>query len=167
MTRAGRIHHLELYVGDLEASRAFWEPFLTRLGYRRYQAWEGGVSFFLEPTYLVLVEVEPAYRAAGYHRKRIGLNHLAFHAESRAQVDALTRWWWKTATPCSTPTATPTLAPPTITRSFARTPTGSRSRWWLLDVLYSPFGPSCFGLGPEAQGHREVDLWQLQPTKWG
>jgi len=92
MTRAGRIHHLELYVGKLAASRAFWEPFLTRLGYRRYQVWEGGVSFFLDPTYLVLVEVEPAYRAAGYHRKRIGLNHLAFHAESRAQVDALTRW---------------------------------------------------------------------------
>jgi len=92
MGRAGRIHHLELYVRDLKASKAFWEPFLARLGYRRHQAWEGGVSFFLDPTYLVLVEVEPRYRAAGYHRKRIGLNHLAFHAESRAQVDALTRW---------------------------------------------------------------------------
>ncbi|HGY10605.1 MAG TPA: hypothetical protein ENK37_11250 [Oceanithermus profundus] len=92
MTRTGRIHHVELYVGSLKASRAFWEPFLEQLGYRRYQTWEGGVSFYLDPSYLVLVEVEPAHRAAGYHRKRIGLNHIAFHANSRAQVDDLTDW---------------------------------------------------------------------------
>jgi catechol 2,3-dioxygenase-like lactoylglutathione lyase family enzyme len=29
---------------------------------------------------------------AGYHRKRVGLNHLAFRAASRAQVDELRQW---------------------------------------------------------------------------
>lgn len=39
---------------------------------------------------LVFVQVPPAYLDASYHRKRVGLNHIAFHAESRDQVDQLT-----------------------------------------------------------------------------
>ena len=38
-------------------------------------------------TYLVLVQTEAEFLADGYHRKRTGLNHLAFHAKDRAQVD--------------------------------------------------------------------------------
>jgi catechol 2,3-dioxygenase-like lactoylglutathione lyase family enzyme len=38
----------------------------------------------------VLVQAPREHLAAGYHRKRVGLNHLAFHAGSREEVDALT-----------------------------------------------------------------------------
>jgi catechol 2,3-dioxygenase-like lactoylglutathione lyase family enzyme len=30
--------------------------------------------------------------SAGYHRKRVGLNHLAFKVASRAQVDEIASW---------------------------------------------------------------------------
>jgi catechol 2,3-dioxygenase-like lactoylglutathione lyase family enzyme len=89
---AGRIHHLELNVESLQASLRFWAPLLARLGYAEYQRWECGASYRLEDTYLVFVEAEPAHAGAGYHRKRLGLNHLAFHAASRTQVDELTDW---------------------------------------------------------------------------
>ena len=40
-------------------------------------------------TYLVFVQVEVAYQDSGYHRKQVGLNHLAFAVENRERIDAL------------------------------------------------------------------------------
>jgi catechol 2,3-dioxygenase-like lactoylglutathione lyase family enzyme len=84
----GRLHHVELYVQDLERSIAFWAPVLTRLGYRPFQEWDEGSSWRLGDTYLVFVEAPPG--AAGLDRRAVGLNHLAFHAGSRDEVDTLT-----------------------------------------------------------------------------
>lgn len=84
------LHHLEIYVSDLQKSHAFWSWFLFELGYAPYQAWSEGFSYKLDDFYLVFVQVEPAYLEDGYHRKRIGLNHIAFHAQSRAEVDRMT-----------------------------------------------------------------------------
>ncbi|GIW72202.1 MAG: hypothetical protein KatS3mg102_1744 [Planctomycetota bacterium] len=89
--RVGTLHHLELYVSDLERSAAFWGWLLELLGYRPFQRWEGGRSWRLGPSYLVLVQAEGAYLEPPYHRKRVGLNHLALHAASREQVDEVTR----------------------------------------------------------------------------
>jgi catechol 2,3-dioxygenase-like lactoylglutathione lyase family enzyme len=33
MPRAGTLHHVELYVSSLEASKRFWGGFLGQLGY--------------------------------------------------------------------------------------------------------------------------------------
>ncbi len=88
----GQLHHVELYVASLEASLRFWEPFLTALGYAEHQRWDAGRSFILGGTYIVLVQAEAEHADSGFHRKRVGLNHLAFHAASRAQVDELTEW---------------------------------------------------------------------------
>ena len=87
----GRLHHVELYVNDLERSEVFWGWLLGALGYDEYQRWPLGVSYRLGPTYLVLVQVDSAYLDPPYHRRRAGLNHLAFHAGPRAEVDRLTR----------------------------------------------------------------------------
>lgn len=43
-------------------------------------------------TYLCLLPAPKEHLASGYHRKRIGLNHLAFQGESRAQVDSIANW---------------------------------------------------------------------------
>ena len=87
---AGLIHHVEIYVSDLERSSAFWGWFLSKLGYERFQTWDQGVSWKLEATYLVFVQASEKYMEVPYHRCRVGLNHLAFHAESRQQVDEVT-----------------------------------------------------------------------------
>lgn len=87
----GLLHHIELYVSDLERSQQFWGWFLGELGYTLYQQWNGGASWKLGPTYLVFVQAEERYLDVPYHRRRPGLNHLAFHAGSPEQVDRFER----------------------------------------------------------------------------
>lgn len=90
-TSTGLLHHVEIYVSDLAKSRVFWEWFLGELGYTLSQEWPQGCSLKRGATYIVLVQTEPEFLADGYHRKRTGLNHLAFHAKDRAQVDWFAR----------------------------------------------------------------------------
>ncbi|QAS51504.1 VOC family protein [Halobacillus litoralis] len=87
----GLLHHVEIYVSDLEKSESFWGWFLNELGYQSYQKWNKGQSWKLGETYLVFVQTETEYLDVPYHRCRTGLNHLAFHASSRERVDEMTR----------------------------------------------------------------------------
>ena len=81
------LHHVELYVSDLALSLRFWTPFFADLGYHESQRWSEGVSYRFGDTYLCFVQAPAEHLAAGYHRQRVGLNHLAFHARSRTHVD--------------------------------------------------------------------------------
>ncbi|MGM8216107.1 VOC family protein [Bacillaceae bacterium W0354] len=85
----GMLHHIEIYVSDLNKSKAFWSWFLEELGYGIFQKWDEGISYKLNDTYLVFVQVERKYSDISYHRKRVGLNHLAFYAESRLHVNQM------------------------------------------------------------------------------
>lgn len=87
---AGLLHHVELYVSDLRKSVGFWGWFLGTLGYKCVAEWEQGQSWRLGDTYIVFVQTEERFLDVEYHRCRVGLNHLAFHAESRSQVDDMT-----------------------------------------------------------------------------
>lgn len=86
----GLIHHIELYVSDLERTVNFWSWFLEDLGYNVFQKWDKGQSWKIGETYIVFVQAEERYLDKPYHRCQVGLNHLAFHARSRAHVDAVT-----------------------------------------------------------------------------
>lgn len=84
------LHHIELYVSDLARSKEFWGWLLEKeLGYELFQEWERGVSWKQQETYLVFVQAEECYLDVPYHRCRVGLNHLAFHARGREHVDEL------------------------------------------------------------------------------
>jgi catechol 2,3-dioxygenase-like lactoylglutathione lyase family enzyme len=86
----GLLHHVELYVSDLERSLQFWSWFLGPLGCELAGEWEQGQSWKLGETYLVFVQAEERFQDPQYHRCRVGLNHLAFHARSRDHVDEVT-----------------------------------------------------------------------------
>ncbi|MEM7245465.1 MAG: VOC family protein [Acidobacteriota bacterium] len=84
------LHHVEIYVSDLEATRAFWTDLLTRIGYREGAAWDDGFTLETESgPYLTFVQVAVKHAASPFHRCRVGLNHLAFGVEGREAVDAL------------------------------------------------------------------------------
>ncbi|WGU93044.1 VOC family protein [Paenibacillus dendritiformis] len=83
------LHHVEFNVSDLERSIAFWGWLLKELGYEEFQRWPEGISWKQGDTYLVFVQTEGRFLDHPYHRKRTGLNHIAFHAESKARVDEL------------------------------------------------------------------------------
>jgi catechol 2,3-dioxygenase-like lactoylglutathione lyase family enzyme len=85
------LHHVEIYVSNLEKSIEFWDWLLIKLGYETYQKWEQGISWKYNETYLVFVQTEQRFLEIPYHRSRVGLNHLAFHAKSKEQVDSITK----------------------------------------------------------------------------
>ncbi len=86
----GLLHHIEIYVSDLQRTVDFWGWFLGELGYTPFQKWDSGQSWKLADTYMVFVQAEDRFLDVPYHRRRVGLNHLAFHASSRQHVDEMT-----------------------------------------------------------------------------
>jgi len=87
----GGLHHVEIYVSNLQRSTDFWSWLLSELGFEPFQEWEDGRSWKLDNTYLVFVQAKEKHLSIPYNRSRVGLNHLAFHADSRNQVDELTQ----------------------------------------------------------------------------
>ena len=87
-TRRGLLHHVELWVPDLPRAERSWGWLLTRLGAVPYQSWEHGRSWRAGDVYVV-VEQSPDLAGDHHERRAPGLNHLAFHAGTAAELDAL------------------------------------------------------------------------------
>jgi catechol 2,3-dioxygenase-like lactoylglutathione lyase family enzyme len=84
----GQLHHVELWVPDLDRATTSLGWLLDALGYAPHQSWEHGRSWLLGDTYIV-VEQSPAMAGATHDRLQPGLNHLAFHAGSVAECDEI------------------------------------------------------------------------------
>ncbi|MEU7427919.1 VOC family protein [Streptomyces sp. NPDC040750] len=84
----GALHHVEIWVSDLDRAIFSFGWLLEALGYAMFQNWKDGRSWRLGATYLVL-EQSPALTADGHDRCRPGLNHLAFHVEDATDVEEL------------------------------------------------------------------------------
>ena len=84
----GALHHVELWVGDIIAAKREWGWLLGRLGYRLGDDWGHGQAWELGSLYIV-IESGPDVAPGRHDRARPGLNHLAFHAGSRGDVDAV------------------------------------------------------------------------------
>ncbi|MQR93862.1 VOC family protein [Fictibacillus phosphorivorans] len=89
MTTSLGFHHIEINVKNLEVTKGFYDWLLPELGFFLFQKWENGFSYKIESSYLVFVQTEERYKDISFHRKRSGLNHLAFWAKSRAQIERL------------------------------------------------------------------------------
>ena len=85
--RRGAIHHVELWVTDLDRSRTSWGWLLERLGFELDRTWQDGVSWRLDDVSIV---VESSPDTNGEHdRLRAGLNHLALWGGGRADIDRI------------------------------------------------------------------------------
>jgi catechol 2,3-dioxygenase-like lactoylglutathione lyase family enzyme len=87
----GQLSHIEIYVSNLTRSIEFWGWLLDYLGYNPYQEWDKGKSWIKNGTYIVLVQTREKYLYRSFNRCHTGLNHLAFHSDSREDIDRLTR----------------------------------------------------------------------------
>lgn len=87
--RSTGVHHVELWVADLAGAEASFGWLFTQLGWHEYQRWDRGVSWRFGSSYVV-VEDSPARGGDRHERTAPGLNHLALHAGSRADVDRIT-----------------------------------------------------------------------------
>jgi glyoxylase I family protein len=91
----GSLSHVDLTVADLPRSVDFYDRVLGRLGYRRMDRVGAGApcwgisascgGFFT----IALKAASPESRASAHDRYAPGLHHLAFHADSREDVDEL------------------------------------------------------------------------------
>lgn len=79
------IHHVELWVSDLDRSRPSWGWLLETLGFEVDRTWRDGVSWRLGDVSIV---IESSPETSGEHdRMRAGLNHLALWGGGRSDVD--------------------------------------------------------------------------------
>ncbi len=85
----GSLEHLDISVSDLERSGEFWAAFLKDLGYREFAKSATGWSWTNDESTVFLLQAEPEYLQPPYHRKRVGLNHLAFGVSDPKEVDAM------------------------------------------------------------------------------
>jgi catechol 2,3-dioxygenase-like lactoylglutathione lyase family enzyme len=84
------LHHVEINVSNLEKTKMFWGWIMPKLGYEIFQQWKSGISWKQGSTYIVFVQTKDQYLPSSFHRSQTGLNHLAFHASSKQQVDEMT-----------------------------------------------------------------------------
>ena len=90
----GLIHHVDLTVKDPWASCAFYDAVLGFMGYRRVHEDERGFDWELTSPSGIFTSIG-VMKAKGPGRERVhdryspGLHHVAWHAESRADVERL------------------------------------------------------------------------------
>ncbi|PQZ87371.1 glyoxalase [Arthrobacter sp. MYb227] len=87
---SGRLHHTELWVRDFARSQSTIGWLLAQLGYVPGEPWSTGISYQGAHSYIVL-ESGPDVLDTPHQRLAPGLNHLAFHAGSQGNVDAITK----------------------------------------------------------------------------
>ena len=124
------VYHMQVNVRDAAVSLPFYRDLLHYLEFQCVHDDPRVAGYSDGRTSIWLIETDGGHTAPGFHRKRTGLNHVAFRVPRREDVDRFT----KTSSPrADSPPSTrrrassPSTAPAT-TPSSSRTPTGSSSR---------------------------------------
>jgi catechol 2,3-dioxygenase-like lactoylglutathione lyase family enzyme len=85
------VHHFQIQVSNIRKSAVFYGELLGRLGFTRVFEMDGMIEWQREGTRIIVAQCPKRFLGDSYHRKRVGLNHIAFGAPSRAAVDELYR----------------------------------------------------------------------------
>jgi catechol 2,3-dioxygenase-like lactoylglutathione lyase family enzyme len=81
-----KLGHVYLYVSDLDKSYNFYKELLEYLDYKQIVKADWGFAFRNEGTSVWFEKARKGHVEKGFHRKRIGLNHLAFRVNSKREV---------------------------------------------------------------------------------
>ena len=82
-----KLSHIDLNVSDYKKSLRFYDLILQPLGWKRLVCQTEFTTYSDGFLKICLCPTDQSHRAAGFHRKRTGLNHLAFSASSKEEVD--------------------------------------------------------------------------------
>jgi len=80
------IAHIQLNVSSNDALR-FYKELLTYLDFTTLDEWETGFGMGKDGFGLWVFVADEKYAKVGFHRKNIGINHLALMVESKDAVD--------------------------------------------------------------------------------
>lgn len=81
------IGHIGLNLEDPALDFPFWKELLAFLGFGFHDETDTHFDAGDGRSYLCVTVSGPTHGGHGYHRRRIGLNHLAFRVESPEEVD--------------------------------------------------------------------------------
>jgi glyoxylase I family protein len=93
--RSTGVHHVDLVVTSIERSLPFYTGLLGPLGFHTVSEVEGErgeTIFYLGGPGTAVGLRQALTKSESYDRYRVGLHHLAFEADSRAQVDERATW---------------------------------------------------------------------------
>jgi catechol 2,3-dioxygenase-like lactoylglutathione lyase family enzyme len=93
--RSAGVHHVDLVVSSIERSLPFYTELLGPLGFHRVSEVEGErgeTIWYLSGRGSAVGLREAQSESEEYDRYRVGLHHIAFEADSRAQVDERASW---------------------------------------------------------------------------
>jgi len=82
-----QLYHVQINVRDAARSFPFYKAFLGYLEYRGVYESDAVAGFSGQGADVWVMATEAGHTGAGFHRKRPGLNHLAFRVERREEVD--------------------------------------------------------------------------------
>lgn len=82
------LHHVEIWVPDIDEAARSWGWLLGRLGLEPAGEWPEGRTWDAGIAYVTLT-TSPSLSSATHDRRRAGVNHLAFWGGSRAEVDVV------------------------------------------------------------------------------
>lgn len=82
-----KLSHIEINVSDCAKSIRFYDRILKPLGWTRFVCSKTHTAYCDGTMKVILCPTEERFKKDGFHRKRVGLNHLAFYAKEKADVD--------------------------------------------------------------------------------
>ena len=85
------VYHLQVNVRDAAVSLPFYRDFLGHLEFRAIHQDDRVAAYSDGRTAVWLIETERSHASHGYHRKRAGINHVAFRVAQRDDVDRFAR----------------------------------------------------------------------------
>ncbi len=84
-----KLSHIDLNVSDYVKSIKFYDTILIPLGWKRLVCQKTFTTYCDGFMKICICPTEEKYVTIGFHRKRTGLNHIAFYASSKDEVDNL------------------------------------------------------------------------------
>ncbi len=85
--------HIEINISNLSVSKKFYSKILGQLGWELVTSTDSSVCFKApDKTHLYLIQTQDEYLNENFHRKNIGLNHIAFRVDSKDAVDKLSAY---------------------------------------------------------------------------
>jgi catechol 2,3-dioxygenase-like lactoylglutathione lyase family enzyme len=82
------LHHIDIRVSRFRKSLKFYRDFFRCLGWKKIYQGKDFCGWGSSGIQVWIGETERVYAKIRFHRKRTGLNHIAFRAGSRKEVDA-------------------------------------------------------------------------------
>ena len=82
-----KLSHIDLSVSDYKKSVRFYDLVLLSLGWEKLVSRTEQTSYTDGTLKITVAPVAEEFKQFGFHRKRVGLNHLSLYAETKEVVD--------------------------------------------------------------------------------